>query len=194
MSKLESGSLAMRLRIKRCYALALTHPSALGQAQDNQRLEFLGDAVLEYCVSEMLFKRSVSATASEGELTARRAALVCEDTLCLSGCRSWLWAGNCAWGYGEEHHRAGGKNRPSSPMRWKPWWRLCVWTAVWMLHRTLGFTSVPGMIRCVGYRVKGRDLKGRIAGLYPGTGAGAAGVRGDRIRGRPRARQGGLHG
>ena len=36
--------------------LALTHPSAVeGSAPNNQRLEFLGDAVLELCVSERLF-------------------------------------------------------------------------------------------------------------------------------------------
>ena len=33
---------------------ALTHPSASGR-EDNQRLEFLGDAVLEFCVSDLLF-------------------------------------------------------------------------------------------------------------------------------------------
>lgn len=58
--------------------LALTHPSAM-EERNNQRLEFLGDAVLEYCVSEMLYRKY--AAENEGELTARRAALVCEDTL-----------------------------------------------------------------------------------------------------------------
>ncbi len=77
MDKLESA-LGYAFADKALLALALTHPSALDK-HNNQRLEFLGDAVLEYCVSEMLFKRYP--TASEGELTARRAALVCEDTL-----------------------------------------------------------------------------------------------------------------
>ena len=57
--------------------LALTHPS-LGD-QNNQRLEFLGDAVLELCVSDLLFKRHPGL--SEGELTVMRANLVCEAAL-----------------------------------------------------------------------------------------------------------------
>jgi ribonuclease-3 len=58
--------------------LALTHPSCL-EKKDNQRLEFLGDAVLEYCVSDLLYRKY--GKSGEGELTARRAALVCEETL-----------------------------------------------------------------------------------------------------------------
>ena len=34
---------------------ALTHPST--KLPDNQRLEFLGDAVLEFCVSDMLYRK-----------------------------------------------------------------------------------------------------------------------------------------
>lgn len=34
---------------------ALTHPS-MG-AEDNQRLEFLGDAVLQYVMSDLLFRK-----------------------------------------------------------------------------------------------------------------------------------------
>ena len=61
--------------------LALTHPSyALShQCHDNQRLEFLGDAVLELCVSRVLFERFPKLR--EGQLTRRRAALVCEASL-----------------------------------------------------------------------------------------------------------------
>lgn len=59
--------------------LALTHPSTK-EAADNQRLEFLGDAVLEFAISNMLFRKYPDQ--QEGELTARRASLVCEETLC----------------------------------------------------------------------------------------------------------------
>ena len=58
---------------------ALTHPSAQCP-DDNQRLEFLGDAVLEFCVSDLLYEKYPDVR--EGDLTARRAALVCEETLC----------------------------------------------------------------------------------------------------------------
>jgi len=61
--------------------LAMTHPSyALShKCQDNQRLEFLGDAVLEICVSRVLYHRFPKLR--EGQLTRRRAALVCEANL-----------------------------------------------------------------------------------------------------------------
>lgn len=61
---------------------ALTHPSHANEMRDgvhNQRLEFLGDAVLQLCASEWLF-RSYPA-AAEGELTRRRAQLVNADAL-----------------------------------------------------------------------------------------------------------------
>lgn len=50
-----------------------------GIAYDNQRLEFLGDAVLEIVQTEFLFRRCPDAT--EGELTKLRSALACEGTL-----------------------------------------------------------------------------------------------------------------
>lgn len=56
---------------------ALTHPSA-GE-NHYQRLEFLGDAVLELSVSRVLF--GISPLMNEGEMTRLRAALVCERTL-----------------------------------------------------------------------------------------------------------------
>ncbi|MBP3429074.1 MAG: ribonuclease III [Clostridia bacterium] len=61
--------------------LAMTHPSyALAhKCRDNQRLEFLGDAVLEICVSRVLYERFPKLR--EGQLTRRRAALVCEANL-----------------------------------------------------------------------------------------------------------------
>ena len=46
---------------------------------DNERLEFLGDAVLELGVSQYLY--STEPGMSEGELTKLRAAIVCEPAL-----------------------------------------------------------------------------------------------------------------
>lgn len=57
--------------------LAMTHPSF--GPNNNQRLEFLGDSVLEICISNRLF--SMYPNMKEGQLTALRATLVCEDTL-----------------------------------------------------------------------------------------------------------------
>ena len=56
---------------------ALTHPS-MG-AEDNQRLEFLGDAVLQYLMSDILY--ATHPRDREGQLTHLRALLVCEAAL-----------------------------------------------------------------------------------------------------------------
>lgn len=63
---------------------ALTHPSYMNEnpskaLEDNQRLEFLGDAVLAFVSGEWLFNRFPDA--SEGRLTRLRAALVRTETL-----------------------------------------------------------------------------------------------------------------
>jgi ribonuclease III len=60
---------------------ALTHPSLANETgmTDNQRLEFLGDAVLGLCVSEMLARSH--AEADEGKLTRMRSALVNGEAL-----------------------------------------------------------------------------------------------------------------
>ena len=56
---------------------ALTHPS-VGR-NDNQRLEFLGDAVLQYLMSDALYR--AHPTEREGALTHRRQLMVCEAAL-----------------------------------------------------------------------------------------------------------------
>lgn len=63
---------------------ALTHTSYTNERKINkiasyERLEFLGDAVLELASSEALFRQNPSL--SEGELTKMRAAMVCEPSL-----------------------------------------------------------------------------------------------------------------
>lgn len=63
---------------------AFTHSSYVNEHRirpfdDNERLEFLGDAVLELAVSQYLFKKFE--TMSEGEMTKLRAAIVCEPSL-----------------------------------------------------------------------------------------------------------------
>ena len=109
---------------------ALTHPSTLSP-EDNQRLEFLGDAVLEFCVSDLLYRKYPDC--QEGELTERRAALVCEETLSL-----------LAQGIGLGHALtwATGRSRPraaASPPFWRtPWrrcWRRCTWTGAFRRPR-----------------------------------------------------------
>lgn len=62
---------------------ALTHPSYAHEAgsatENNERLEFLGDAVLDLIIAEWLFHTYPDR--SEGDLSRMRAALVCTPTL-----------------------------------------------------------------------------------------------------------------
>lgn len=61
---------------------ALTHSSFANQFKDaeyNERLEFLGDAVLQLCITEYLFNNYKNK--SEGELTKIRSLIVCENSL-----------------------------------------------------------------------------------------------------------------
>ena len=65
---------------------ALTHSSfanekRLDKLANNERLEFLGDAVLELVTSEFLYKNN--SKMHEGDLTKLRASIVCEQTLSL---------------------------------------------------------------------------------------------------------------
>jgi ribonuclease-3 len=56
---------------------ALTH-SSYGKEKNNERLEYLGDAVLELSISEYLFKNY---QLSEGQMTRLRASIVCSESL-----------------------------------------------------------------------------------------------------------------
>lgn len=69
--------LGHRFRDQRLLQRALTHRSY--GADHNERLEFLGDAVLSLAVSTLLFERF--ADSAEGDLTRVRAHLVREDSL-----------------------------------------------------------------------------------------------------------------
>ena len=91
---------------------AMTHSSHANERQNgpqhNERLEFLGDAVLELCISDELFRRFPDAR--EGELTAMRSRLVNQDTLASLARR--LGIDKCiALGKGEEIQ--GGRERNS---------------------------------------------------------------------------------
>ena len=88
--QLEDGRLALQVRLDAILGPgapidrleeALTHPSYANEAMaaDNQRLEFLGDAVLGLCISELLTDRHP--TADEGKLTRLRSALVNAEAL-----------------------------------------------------------------------------------------------------------------
>lgn len=72
------NSLGYCFQNRRLLERALTHASMTHEVS-NQRLEFLGDAVLQLCVSDMLYH--LEAKEDEGSLTRRRQQLVCEGAL-----------------------------------------------------------------------------------------------------------------
>lgn len=87
---------------------ALTHRSVMDKAAvSNERLEFLGDAVLSLAIGLALFSRSPEA--SEGDLTRLRARYVNNDHLCEAALAVGL--DECLrLGKGEE--KGGGRQRP----------------------------------------------------------------------------------
>jgi ribonuclease-3 len=70
-------ALGYRPRDPALFAAALTHRSAAGP--NNERLEFLGDAVLNLVVADLLFR--TFPRAAEGDLSRLRARLVSRDPL-----------------------------------------------------------------------------------------------------------------
>ena len=92
---------------------ALTHSSYANEKHmkkrsDNERLEFLGDAVLELVSSDWLYSRYTDVP--EGELTKKRASIVCEPSLAFLSRKidlgRYLFLGK-----GED--LTGGRRRPS---------------------------------------------------------------------------------
>jgi ribonuclease-3 len=94
-------------------AEALTHPSLACETKrvqpDNQRLEYLGDAVIQLILTEELFRRFPAE--GEGPLTKRRSRLVSREALCLFANHIGLGS-HLLLGKGELS--SGGRERPSN--------------------------------------------------------------------------------
>lgn len=95
------------------YIQAFTHSSYVNEYRirphdDNERLEFLGDAVLELAISQYLFKHYKKM--SEGEMTKLRAAIVCEPSLAKFA-NELKFGDYVLLGKGEE--LTGGRSRPA---------------------------------------------------------------------------------
>ena len=82
------AKLGVRFSNRNLLRQALTHESFVNEwgtenagedVQSYERLEYLGDAVLNYAVANALFERSMTAT--EGEMSIGRANIVCRDSL-----------------------------------------------------------------------------------------------------------------
>lgn len=111
------AKLAKRLELdsppNRLFTTALTHPSYLFEnpqpgLENNQRLEFLGDAILDFVVAEYLYLNFPERP--EGELTKMRAAVVNESTLARTAGKISL-GDELLLGKGEQ--ASGGRERPS---------------------------------------------------------------------------------
>ena len=103
---------ALQLRLQHRFATpallqqALTHRSF--SADHNERLEFLGDSVLNLAVAHLLYERL--SDLPEGDLSRVRANLVKQDTLHQLAVRLGLAE---VLRLGEGELRSGGRNRPS---------------------------------------------------------------------------------
>ena len=98
---------------KKLLRQALTHSSFANEKHmkklsDNERLEFLGDAVLEVVSSEFLYKEHTDLP--EGDLTKLRASIVCEPTLAL--CTREIDLGKYLY-LGKGENLTGGRGRKS---------------------------------------------------------------------------------
>lgn len=132
---------------------ALTHRSFANEQRDrsladNEKLEFLGDAVLGLTAAHLLHEAFPNAT--EGELTRRRADLVCEAT--LAELATEIGIGD-ALRLGKGEARSGGRSKP----------RLLA----------SGFEAVVGALYLDGgskaLSVCSRLLRERVPGSSPGT-------------------------
>ena len=113
----ESGKLeekiAYRFRDGRLLRQALTHSSYANEMKinkygDYERLEFLGDAVLEFVSSDFLYRQRKET--AEGDLTKLRASMVCEPALAFCA-RELSLQQYILLGKGEQ--ATGGRNRDS---------------------------------------------------------------------------------
>ncbi len=71
-----------KFKDQKLFKQSLTHPSSKKNktSLDYERLEFLGDSVLNLLVSDILYKNYPDE--NEGKLAKRRAAIVCRESLC----------------------------------------------------------------------------------------------------------------
>lgn len=104
-------AIGYKFKDENCLQTALTHSSYANEHRNtynNERLEFLGDAVLSIIVSQYLFTNFKSK--KEGDLTKLRASLVCEETLAVFARQIGLGE-YIRFGKGEKN--SGGGERPS---------------------------------------------------------------------------------
>src|SRR5438093_10073959 len=133
--------LGYKFSAKELLERALTHSSAVPELRsagaeeavaavlprDNERLEFLGDAVLELLASEYLL--GAFPEWSEGQLSKSRARIVNASSLEMAARRLRL-VNTCGWDAVKRKPEVA-RNRHSWPTRLKQWWLRFTWMADW---------------------------------------------------------------
>lgn len=103
----------IKIQNEKLFEKALTHGSytkenELSSLENYERLEFLGDAVLKLCISDILYKKFPDY--SEGELTRIRSIVVSDNTLAKIAEKIGLYAIIIL---GKHEEKMGGRNRAS---------------------------------------------------------------------------------
>ena len=92
--KFKNKSLLKQALIHKSYAYEQSNPD---YDMYNERIEFLGDAILEHIISDFLFSQAPEL--AEGEMTKKRAAIVCEASLSRAFRRinghEYIYLGKC---------------------------------------------------------------------------------------------------
>ena len=103
-------SIGYTFKNKELIKTALTHTSYAHEnnKESNEKLEFLGDSILEFVSSKYIYNKYPNL--QEGEMTKVRATVVCEESLYkiakLHGFSDFLFLG-------KSEMKTGGKNRPA---------------------------------------------------------------------------------
>lgn len=134
------GRIGYRFTDRQLLTQAMTHSSyanehRLNKLECNERLEFLGDSVLEVVSSDFLYHKYPERP--EGDLTKIRASIVCEPTLAY--CAEDIDLGAyLLLGKGEER-QADAEGHRSCRMPWKPSSVRSIWTVVLLMQKSLSF-------------------------------------------------------
>ena len=111
---------------------ALTHSSYANECRvdkgDNEQLEFLGDSIIGFVVSEYLLANHPHL--SEGQLSKLK-AISSVPAVCFARPPAWNWAAFSTW-VKEKRKTAAAENRLYWWMPPRPWWLPYTWMEGWM--------------------------------------------------------------
>lgn len=147
------GRLGITFKDKTLLNIAITHSSYANQRKDikyNERLEFLGDSVLQLTITEYLFKNYKDK--SEGALTKIRSLIVCENSL-FEIAKGWNLGKYIYMSKGEES--TGGRERVSIQAD-------CVEAVIAAIYLDIGFDEVKKYILLIFDKTIQKAIKNEI--------------------------------